>query len=137
MPELPECTLDTLASGAAGELFAAELAKVAEDILDHNSEPKATRTITLKVTIKPGDERSAAGVHVTCSSKLAPRRGAGTTIFLGRRVGGKPIVTQFDQKQMQLGFDQSTKPTLQPVESSNPTKAEQSPVDGKAAAAGE
>lgn len=136
MPELPKCTLDTLASGAAGELFDAELAKVAEDILDPNSEPKATRTITLKVTVKPGDERSAAGVHVTCASKLAPRKGAGTTIFLGRAVGGKPVVTQFDQRQQQLAFEEATKPTLAAHESVDEDTGEITP-DGKTAAAGE
>jgi len=145
MTNLPEMTLETLAGGAAGELFLHELERVAENILDVNTEADAVRSITLKVTIKPGDERGSAGVTVTCASKLGPQKGAATTMFLGRRIGGKPIVTQFDQKQMQLAFDKETKPTLAAVgpgevvntQTGEITKSNPNPIDGKAAAAGE
>jgi hypothetical protein len=54
--------LPGLARGAAVELWAEELKKVAANILDVNTDPKATREITLKATIQPNEDRTNAMV---------------------------------------------------------------------------
>jgi hypothetical protein len=101
--DLPPLTLDTLGKGAAKELFAQELDRVLENILDPNTEPVAKREITLKVTFRPSDDRREVETEVEASSKLAAFRGAGGVIFVGRRAG-RAVSSVYDPKQMGL-FD--------------------------------
>lgn len=76
--------LPGLARGAAVELWAEELKKVAANILDVNTDPKATREITLKATILPNEDRTNASDFV-----LRLRGG-------GKEGGGQPMVALFE-----------------------------------------
>lgn len=69
--KLHEVALDTLGSGAAVELFGAELAKALANIADVNTAAEAKREITLTVTIKPSKDRSFGTVAISCRSRLA------------------------------------------------------------------
>lgn len=65
-------SLANLGGGAAIERFDHELSRILENISDPNTDPKAVREITLKVKIKPTQDRSAGPVEISCTSKLAP-----------------------------------------------------------------
>jgi hypothetical protein len=99
-------TLETLAGGAAVELFNTELARVLANIADPNTRADAARTLTLEVTIKPTEDRDMGAVSVQALAKLAPIRPATTRIFFGRRQG-KLVAVEHDPKQPGL-FDSPT-----------------------------
>lgn len=75
-------SLANLANGAAVERFDYELQKVLDNIADPNTKTKAARTITLKVSIVPSEDRSVGSVEIQCSSSLAGMQPAGHHVFL-------------------------------------------------------
>lgn len=97
-------TLDTIGSGALGELFQAELARVLANIADPNTDDKTSRSITMKVAFKPNRDRDEADVEITCSSKLAGIMKVSTHLFVGRQAG-KLVAVENNPKQDGL-FDQ-------------------------------
>jgi len=108
--KLPEqVNLATIAGGAAVELFEQELGKVVENILDPNTEADAARTITLTIKLKPNNERNIGSVSVAAKSSLAAFRAASTQMFFGR-LEGRPVAVEHDPKQLQMEFDEVSKP---------------------------
>lgn len=97
-------TLDTIGSGALIELFDAELARVLDNITDPNTEAKQKRTITVKVTFAPNENRDLADVNLTCNSKLAGIKTVGTRLYVGK-TRGKLVAVENDPRQTAL-FDQ-------------------------------
>ena len=97
-------TLETLAGGAAGERFEAELEKVLRNMSDINTDPKAVREITLKVSFLPNDARELAAVLIASSSKLAGLKPVPTTVYFGQR-NGVWVAQEHNPKQAGL-FDQ-------------------------------
>jgi hypothetical protein len=93
--------LPGLARGAAVELWAEELKKVAANILDVNTDPKAAREITLKATILPNEDRTNAMVSIAVTSKLASFKPATTIFYLARR-SGAAVVVESNPDQMTL-----------------------------------
>lgn len=77
-------SLSEIAEGGVQEKFAIEMEKVANNILDPNTEAKAKRKVTLELTLIPNDNRDAIDVMVNVKSKLAPQEGVATTMLLGR-----------------------------------------------------
>lgn len=89
-----QVSLDTLAAGAAVERFDYELRRVLENIADINTRADALREVSLKVKIKPNDDRSFAVIEILASSKLAPVGSVTTSFHLnGERA------TEFNPKQ--------------------------------------
>lgn len=76
--------LSDIAEGGVQEKFATEMKKVADNILDPNTEAKAKRKVTLEMTLVPNDNRDAIDVMVSVKSRLAPQVGVTTTMLLGR-----------------------------------------------------
>lgn len=93
--------LETIADGVAPELFAAELARVASNIIDQNTSPTAKRSITLKFTFAPDENRDEAKVMVDVTAKLAPLKPYGKTVFIGKNNGKAGIYDQ-DTKQIDM-----------------------------------
>lgn len=118
----PMLTLDTLGHGAARELFQQELDRVLENVLDPNAEATSKRRIRLDVEIVPNAARDECSVVVRASSKIAAPMGAGSTIFVGRRMG-RAVATTFDPKQQQLAFDAASKPRSLEAERAAATQA--------------
>ncbi len=112
--ELPRLTLDNLAAGAVRELFEQELDRVLANILDPNTPATAKRSIRLDITIEPNEARNACSTGVEASSKLAPFKGAGGVIFVGRRKG-QPIALVNDMEQTQLDWDRDAAPKPLPA----------------------
>lgn len=94
-------SLETLMEGAAVEKFQTELDAVLENILDPNTKPEAVREITLKLKIKPKENRKSADVSVLATSKLAPAIESKTVIFIGRKQN-RAVAAESDMRQMKL-----------------------------------
>lgn len=101
-------TLDTIGQGALVELFDAELARVLDNIQDPNTDAKMKRTITVKVTFAPNENRDVTDVNLTCGSKLAGIKTVSTRLFVGKSKG-KLIAVENDPRQTTL-FDQQARP---------------------------
>lgn len=93
--------LDTLAKGAASELFQDALDDVVANILDINTD-LSTREIHLIVKIKPNsDERRASACTITTKRKLAAPKPINTTLYFGREKG-KAVAVEYDPNQRKL-----------------------------------
>ena len=102
--------LASLAGGAALELFSRELERILENIADPNTDAEAVRELKLIIKLKPSESRESATVAVQAESKLAAFRGAGTTIFIGKRKG-RMVALESNARQMQLKWDEESRPT--------------------------
>lgn len=88
-------SLETLKDGAALELVNNELVSVLENILDPNTDPKATRKIQLELVFKPGEDREAGKVTIKCKSCLAPTADIDATVFFGRDSEGLAVAAEY------------------------------------------
>jgi hypothetical protein len=93
--------LDTLANGAAAELFEEELQRVLRNIKDPNTDPKAKRKITLTFEIAPTESRDVGDVHIIASSKIAAFKRVQTVIHMGHH-GGRLVAVESNPKQLLL-----------------------------------
>ncbi|WEU69519.1 replication terminator protein [Latilactobacillus phage TMW 1.1365 P2] len=82
--QLFDFELSKIAGGGAQEQFTAELKKIADNILDLNTEAKTKRKLTMDLVFIPNDKRDAVQVEVAVKSKLAPQVSVATTMLLGR-----------------------------------------------------
>jgi hypothetical protein len=98
-------TLDNIGGGAAAQLFEVEWKKVLKDIMDPNTDPKAERAITIKVTIKPDENRDLCVIGVSVKPKLSGTKAFLTTAFLGME-NGRPEAREIENKQANL-FDKN------------------------------
>lgn len=108
MTQHRDVTLETIGNGSLGELFAAELARVLDNIADPNTDQKTKRVITLQVSFKPGRDRDVADVELKCSSKLAGINSVNALVYIGRR-DGKVVAVEDNVKQAAL-FDDPNAP---------------------------
>ena len=59
---------------------------VARNIADPNTEAKATRKITVTITLKPNEQRDFITTSITTKSALAPTLGAVTALAVGKNL---------------------------------------------------
>lgn len=111
MSQLKEVSLETLAGGAAVEIFQRELNVVARNIADENTDPKKSRKITLTVTLTPDEARAEVAMSVSAKSTLASVKPAKKTIHLGK-MNGKPTLFASNQVQTEFNF---TTPGVQSI----------------------
>ena len=78
-----------IANTALQEKVDKELEKVLENILDLNTEAKATRKVTIILTMSTDDERTVVKTGMEVKSTLAPQKGVATTVIVGRDDTGK------------------------------------------------
>lgn len=90
--------LDKLADGAVREKFNNALNEVTKNILDPNTKATAKRTITLKLTFEPGEDREIADVTVDYSTKLAQVKGVSTRFVIG--TDGSDVIASEYKKQV-------------------------------------
>ena len=101
MTEEKFLSLDTLAQGAGVEMFNDELAKVLNNILDPNTKATTVRSITLTFSIKPDEDRAYGAAAIDVKSKLAPVRGVGLPVYIGKHAG-QAVATERDTRQLTL-----------------------------------
>jgi len=92
--------LETLADGAAVELFEAALARALENIDDPNTDPEQVRKIVLTVTLRPDSKRRDLKIGIQCTQKLAAMVPVTTTAFVGRNAGKLAAVEAFSQESL-------------------------------------
>lgn len=97
----PKVSLKTLGSGAAMELFDAELQRVLDNIVDINTPANKTRKIVLEVAIKPDIDREWGQVTIQAKSTLAPNEAYSTKFILGKSQG-RGFAEEYAPKQMTL-----------------------------------
>lgn len=83
--------LTDFAGGAVTERFNQELQKALENIADPNTDPKKSRTVTVKVTLKADENRDIADVDITTSSSLVAAKPVLTKILMDRDGKGKVV----------------------------------------------
>lgn len=80
--EMKEVSILEMAQGAVQEQLQYETGKVIRNILDPNTDPKALRSITVKLSFKPNEARENVVVQAKCESKLAPITPVETMLFV-------------------------------------------------------
>lgn len=100
---MSEITLANLGGGAAVAKFEQELAKLAKNIMDPNTDAEVARTVTLTVTVKPSKDRNWAGIKISAIAKLAPNVAYTTRAFVGLdHASGKVVICEDNPNQMIL-----------------------------------
>ena len=110
--------LSKIGDGALEERFSHEMQRVANNIMDLNTEPTKKRKIKIDVDLTPNQNRDSVDVTFTVKSTLVPEQSVGTTLLVGR--SGKNAVvnelrsgvkgqTFFDSDDSELKDDKGTK----------------------------
>lgn len=82
-----ELSIENICGGAVGEVFDREVIGVLENIADINTDEKAKRTITLKFTFTPYNDRSGAEVECAVVAKTAPTESVKGNVFFSKATG--------------------------------------------------
>jgi hypothetical protein len=96
-----EISIATICHGGVPEVFDRELTEVLNNILDVNTDVGKARTLTLKFTFAPLEDRSGATVTFSCRAGLQPVQVAKSPIFLSRQTGTVKAYA-LDQQQVDL-----------------------------------
>lgn len=108
-------SLATICHGSVPEIFERELNEVLKNIADTNTAPEKARSITLKFTVKPTEDRSGADIDFSCRSSLQPVKLVKSRMFLSRHTGLLKAYAQ-DQRQVQMfAGDMDPKQSIQAV----------------------
>ncbi|MHA3065621.1 replication terminator protein [Lacticaseibacillus saniviri] len=86
--------LTDLANGAVQEKLVHAVEKVANNILDPNTDAKKARKITLGLTFKPNENRDTINLDVDVKESLAPEISVATTVLVGRDDKGKTVAKE-------------------------------------------
>lgn len=103
-----EISLTTICHGGVPEVFERELKDVLANIADPNTAAERPRTITLKFTFKPTEDRNGSAVDFTCRASLQPVKVVKSQLFLSRHTGQLKAYGA-DQRQVAL-FGQDDEP---------------------------
>lgn len=99
---------NTLSGGALAEKLNIELQKLAANILDPNTEAKATRSVTVKITIKPNEKRQIGESDISVTSAPAPAKAIPTSFIFDWDRDGKAVMKELvtdAQDKDQLAFN--------------------------------
>ncbi len=107
-------SLETVKNGAVGERFDIALQSVLDNILDPNTEPDKTRSITLKFSIKPNKDRDFCAVSISSDVKLAPISPLGAEFFIGKK-NGKTVACERSIQQADLLADTPLPANVTPI----------------------
>ena len=102
-------TLTDIGRGAAVERFDMELQKVLDNIQDPNTDPKKARSVVLKFTITPDEDRGVGKYAIDAQAKLAPIEAHPGRVFLGRDKNGKGVATEEHPTQVEMNEVMDTK----------------------------
>ena len=83
--------LKTIQNGAVLELFDEEMRKVLSNIEDENTVSNATRSISIKIDIKPDKTRRTGEVKIQTSSTLAKVKPTESFLFFDRNEEGELV----------------------------------------------
>ena len=95
-------TLTDIGRGAAVERFDIELQKVLDNIQDPNTDPKKARSVVLKFTITPDEDRGVGKYSIDAQAKLAPIKAHPGRVFLGRDKDGHGVASEEHPAQVEM-----------------------------------
>jgi hypothetical protein len=95
-------SIATLAHGAVIEMVDDAIRKVAENILDPNTEPDARRSIVLTLNFAPSKNRDVVGITFEVATKPAKDKPASTSVFLTKNRAGSTQLTEHNPQQDEL-----------------------------------
>lgn len=78
--------IEQFSNGELTQQINREMEAVARNIADPNTEAKATRKITVTITMKPNEQRDFITTSITTKSTLAPTLGAVTALAVGKNL---------------------------------------------------
>lgn len=78
--------IEQFSNGELTQQINREMEAVARNIADPNTESKATRKITVTITLKPNEQRDFITTSITTKSALAPTLGAVTALAVGKNL---------------------------------------------------
>ncbi|MCD8356276.1 MAG: replication terminator protein [Clostridia bacterium] len=91
--EMIETSLLDLIDGGVKELADLNFRRVLDNIRDVNTDPKKARSITVKFTFAPNQDRDSVSTKVQVECKLVPVKPVETTLDIGSD-GGKVIAVE-------------------------------------------
>lgn len=115
MKDLVPIDFATVNEGAMMEGFGIELQKALANIQDINTPATATRSVTLKLILKPHSDRVVVETEFKCSSQLADIETHKSKLYLGNTDAGSPIAFDADPRQMVMFTAPKPKEVPQPI----------------------
>jgi hypothetical protein len=109
-------SLESLSGGAVVERFGLALQDVLDNIIDPNTEPKKTRSITLKFTVKPDESREFCTVEIGSETKLAPISPLSTHFFIGMK-NGSGVACERSTRQADMFAEKPLPENVTPINS--------------------
>ena len=119
--------LENLANGAFTAQVNRAIEEVTKNIQDPNTEPGATRKITVTIGFKPNQERNFVATGVQTKTTLAPALGAVTAFSMGKDIttgAVEAVEVNTGQIPGQMSMEDMGQPT--------PQAADTIEVDGRA-----
>ncbi len=95
-------SIANLKEGAAIERFDLALQEVLDNIQDPNTDAKKVRTVTLKLSLQPDDDRNVGKYTVSVISGLSPVKPFAGNLFMGRDRTGRGHATEAVSRQQDL-----------------------------------
>jgi len=95
-------TLPEIGRGAAIERFDMELQRVLDNIQDPNTDPKKARSVVLKFTITPDEDRGVGKYAIDAQAKLAPLKSHPGRVFLGMDADGHGVASEEHPTQAEM-----------------------------------
>jgi len=93
-------TLETIAGGDAVSQMNFQIQNAIDNIRDPNTEPTAPRTISLKITLKPDNNREKVECKFQASAKLAPDAHGRDLLHLSRSAAYVSQARQMDFEEL-------------------------------------
>lgn len=106
--EIKEISILDMMNGAIGERVAYELTRIMKNCRDLNTEAKKARTLTIKLSIVPTENRDSVAVRAEVASKLVPVKPIDGALLLGGTEDDPVVMEYTPQVPGQQSFDCST-----------------------------
>jgi hypothetical protein len=98
--ELIPINIGNINDGAVIDMFDRELQSALKNINDLSTPATATRSITIRLDLKPHSDRCVIETTVSCSTKLAGVEKHNSKVFMGRTEDNSVIAFASDPRQM-------------------------------------
>ena len=118
--------LEKLANGAFTAQVNRAIEEVTKNIQDPNTEPGATRKITVTIGFKPNQERNFVATGVQTKTTLAPALGAVTAFSMGKDIRTGEV------EAVEIGNQIPGQMSLEDVQTAQPSGGSIQEVDGRA-----
>lgn len=125
-------SFDRLCGGAALERFSLAMKQVAQNIMDPNTDPEKSRTLTIKLTFKPDKSRKGIKTSIATNISLAPPLADETMLLIGQDIRtGRIEMSEYGNSGQAISVQGESiplkaevVPTAPPVQSFNPETGE-------------